>query len=113
MSESAAEPRDLKLWLEQQLVQVARDRQETQKLIDEARKLQAEALKLDAETMKMHRETLKFDAETMNLHREALKFDAEAMKLNRDRGLAPWLAIVGLIGGLLAIANFALRFIHP
>ena len=91
MSEMAAEPKDSSLWLEQQLAQVARAREETRKFLEEGHKLQAE---------------------TMKLHAEALKLDAEAMKLHRDRGLAPWLAIVGLVGGLLAIANFALRFVH-
>jgi hypothetical protein len=43
-------------------------------------------------------ETLKFTAEQH-------KLTAEAAKLGRDRLLAPWLAIVGLIGGLIAIAS--------
>lgn len=57
-------------------------------------------------------ETTKFIREAHKLQAEAAKLDAEAMKLRRDRGLAPWLAVVGLIGGLLAIANFVSRFFH-
>jgi hypothetical protein len=51
------------------------------------------------------------------LREEALKFvaeqhklTAEAAKLGRDRLLAPWLAIVGLIGGLIAIASTIARW---
>lgn len=48
-------------------------------------------------------ETLKFTAEQH-------KLTAEAAKLGRDRLLAPWLAIVGLIGGLIAIASALARW---
>jgi hypothetical protein len=52
---------------------------------------------------KMREETLKFTAEQHKLM-------AEAAKLGRDRLLAPWLAIVGLIGGLIAIASAIARW---
>jgi len=59
-----------------------------------------------AEQAKLRRESEKFIAEQQKLMAEREKLTAEASKLNSDRGLAPWLAIIGLIGGLLAIANF-------
>ncbi len=46
------------------------------------------------------------------LREEALKFTAEqrkptaeALKLSRDRLLAPWLAVAGLIGGIITVAS--------
>lgn len=65
-----------------------------------------------AESGKLRAETEKFVAEQRKPIAEQVKFDAEARKLNRDRWLAPWLAIVGLIGGLLTIANFAVQFVR-
>ena len=68
--------------------------------------LRAILVKLDrdrAETDKLQSETRKFVA-------ESLKLNAEALKLNRDRWLAPWLAIVGLIGGIITIASTIARW---
>ena len=55
-------------------------------------------------------ETRKFVSETLKLAAEADKLRAEEKKLGRDRVLAPWLAIVGLIGGLIAIASAILHW---
>jgi hypothetical protein len=54
-------------------------------------------------------ETRKFAAEMNKLTAETLKLGAEARKFDRDRFLAPWLAIIGLIGGLIAIASALAR----
>ena len=40
---------------------------------------------------------------------EQRKLIAESMKLDRDRSLAPWLAIAGLVGGIVAIFTLLLR----
>jgi hypothetical protein len=48
-------------------------------------------------------ETLKFTAEQH-------KLTAEAAKLGPDRLLAPWLAIVGLIGGVITVASTIARW---
>ena len=93
MSDTSAEP----LSIETIRARINRD-------LAESEKLRSESLKLAAEQQKLIAEQQKFTA-------EQLKLAAEASKLSRDRGLAPWLAIVGLIGGLLAIANFLLRFL--
>jgi hypothetical protein len=62
-----------------------------------------------AEATKLRQESNKFIAEQQKLFAEQLKLGAEQQKLNRDRWLAPWLAIAGLVGGVLAIANFIAR----
>jgi hypothetical protein len=62
-----------------------------------------------AETGKLLAETRKFVVEQAKLQAEQDKLGAEQAKLQRDRGLAPWLAISGLIGGLLAIATLLAR----
>ena len=59
-------------------------------------------LDLRAEIARIDRER----AETAKLTEEARKFIAEARKLDRDRWLAPLLAIVATVGGLLGIATF-------
>jgi len=51
-----------------------------------------------AQIDRMREETLKFTAEQH-------KLTALAAKLGRDRLLAPWLAIVGLIGGIITVAS--------
>lgn len=55
-----------------------------------------------AETAKLQDETRKFVA-------EARKLDSEARKLDRDRGLAPWLAAAGAIGGLITLLSLLAR----
>jgi hypothetical protein len=94
MSETQAEPLDIRAVI----ARIDRDIAETSKLRSESEKFVAEQRKLISELIK--------------LASEQTKLDAEARKLNRDRGLAPWLAVVGLIGGLLAIANFAATFLR-
>jgi hypothetical protein len=59
---------------------------------------------------RMLEETRKFTAEQHKLMAEADKLRAEERKLGRDRLLAPWLAIVGLIGGILTIASTIARW---
>ena len=52
-----------------------------------------------ARVIRMQEETMKFVAEQHKLM-------AEAAKLNRDRYLAPVLAVVTVVGGLLGLATF-------
>jgi hypothetical protein len=59
--------------------------------LDEAAKLRSEANKLRAEETKLY---------------------AEARKFDRDRWIAPWLAIVGLIGGIATAAGAIWRLFH-
>ncbi|MEO8715333.1 MAG: hypothetical protein ABI369_10000 [Acetobacteraceae bacterium] len=42
---------------------------------------------------------------------EQRKLIAEAGKLGRERWLAPWLAVVGLIGGVVAVVTLILHAI--
>ena len=58
---------------------------------------------------RMMAETQKLQEEAIKLRREAMKLDAEALKLGRDRLLAPVLAVVGIIGGLVAVATLILH----
>lgn len=62
-----------------------------------------------AEAGKLRRESEKFIAEQRKLISEESKLNSEARKFDRDRWLAPWLAIAGLIGGLVAIATLLLH----
>jgi hypothetical protein len=55
-------------------------------------------------------ETRKFVNEAFKLAAEADKLRAEEKKLGRDRLLAPWLAIIGLIGGIITIASTIARW---
>jgi hypothetical protein len=64
----------------------------------------ARITRMNAETGKLQEETRKFVS-------EAHKFAAEARKLNRDHGLAPWLVLVGVVGGLLGMVSFAARLL--
>ena len=48
-------------------------------------------------------------AETHKLQNESDKFAAEARKMRRDYVLAPMLAAVAALGGLLGAISFALR----
>jgi hypothetical protein len=59
---------------------------------------------------RMLAETRKFSAEQNKLAAEAAKLQAEEKKLGRDRLLAPWLAIVGLIGGIITIVSALARW---
>jgi hypothetical protein len=63
-----------------------------------------------AQIARAREETLKFTAEQHKLMAEADKLRAEEKKLGRDRLLAPWLAIVGLIGGIITIASTIARW---
>ena len=69
----------------------------------------SEATNLDmseqiARVVRMQEETLKFVAEQHKLM-------AETAKLNRDRYLAPVLAIVTVIGGVLGLASFLAKML--
>jgi hypothetical protein len=78
--------------------------------------LRAEIARIDrdrAESEKLRQETEKFVAEQRKLIAESSKFAseqqklfAESQKLNRDRWLAPVLAVVTVLGGLLGAATF-------
>jgi hypothetical protein len=80
-----------RLNLQEQLDRIERTRVQTSKLNAEAGKLVAEANKLGA---------------------EQLKLAAEALKLGRDRVLAPWLAIAGLVGGIITVISALAHFGH-
>lgn len=62
-----------------------------------------------AEAGKLRRESEKFIAEQQKLMTESQKLFAERQKLDRDRWLAPWLAMAGLIGGLVSIATLIMH----
>ena len=64
-----------------------------------------------ARITRMNAETGKLQEETLKLVSEAHKLAAEARKLNRDHGLAPWLVIVGVVGGMLGILSFGARLL--
>ena len=51
-------------------------------------------------------------AETEKLQAETRKFVSESRKLDRDRWLAPALAIVSAIGGLLGAGSFIAALLH-
>ncbi len=48
-------------------------------------------------------------AETQKFQREANKLRAEERKFDRERILAPSLAIIGILGGLVAVATLILH----
>jgi hypothetical protein len=77
------------------LARIDRDLAETQKSFAEQRKFMAEQGKLIAEQGK--------------LQAEQAKFYAEQAKLNRDRYLAPWLALTGLVGGIVTVIALLAR----
>ena len=54
-------------------------------------------------------ETRKFVSEQHKLESESGKLASEARKLDRDRYLAPWLAIIGIIGGVITVGSLILR----
>ena len=56
-----------------------------------------------AETQRLQQETQKFVAEQRKLM-------AEAAKLERDRFFTPWLALVGLIGGIIGVLSALARW---
>lgn len=64
-----------------------------------------------AESEKLQEETRKFVAEQHKLLAEAGKLNAEGRKFNRDTLLAPLLAAIALIGGVLGVASFLARFL--
>lgn len=86
------QPIDVALDMRRELARIDRDLAETQKLNAETRKLFAEARKFDY-------------AEFEKLSAETRKLFSEAAKLDRDRWLAPWLAIAGLLGGIITVAG--------
>ena len=76
---------------------------------EESAKFVAEQHKLIAEQAKLAAEQAKFSVEQVKLAAEQIKLAAEARKLDRDRGLTPWLAVVGLVGGVVAAATLILH----
>lgn len=77
--------------LKEQLARIDRAIEETHKFSEEARKLGTEQLKLSAEQFKL---------------------TEEALKLRRDRGLAPWLAVVAISGGVGGIIAGVTAILH-
>jgi FtsZ-binding cell division protein ZapB len=92
-------PTDYKdrLDIREQIARIDRARAETEKLAEETRKYVQEAHKLQAERDKMAV--------------EAMKLSSEQRKLERDRWLAPVLAVVTVIGGILGIASFIAKVV--
>jgi len=64
-----------------------------------------------AETRKFTAEQGKLQAEQAKLLAEQAKFYAEQAKLTRDRYLAPWLAIAGLVGGVVTVISLLAHLI--
>ncbi len=62
-----------------------------------------------AETRKFAAEQHKLAAEQGKLQAEQAKFYAEQAKLTRDHYLAPWLAIAGLVGGVVTVISLLAR----
>lgn len=77
--------------------------------------LQAIVARIDRDLMesgKLRQETQKFVAEHDKLIAEEAKLRSEARKLDRDRWIAPWLAITGLVGGVITVAGAVWRVLH-
>ena len=64
------------------------------------------------EAGKLREESQKFVAEQKKLMAEEVKLRSEARKLDRDRWIAPWLAVTGLIGGIITVADTLWRVLH-
>ncbi len=62
---------------------------------------------LDIRIQRMLAESDKFVAEQRKLMAESAKLEAERSKYRLDSWLAPWLAIVGLIGGVITVLHAA------
>jgi hypothetical protein len=84
------------------LARIDRDMAETRKFVAEQGKFVAEQGKFVAEQGKLQ-------AELGKLQAEQVKFYAEQAKLPRDRYLAPWLAIAGLVGGVVTVITLLAR----
>ena len=69
----------------------------------------AEAPNLRAETERFVAEQRTLIAKEQKLAAERLKLMAEEAKLNRDRGLPPWLAFAGVLGGTITLGQLLLR----
>jgi membrane protein involved in colicin uptake len=102
MSDIPTDWRD-RLDIRAEIARIDRDRAETAKLSEEARKFAAEQAKFSAEQAKLSAEQIKFATEQAKLSAEQIKLSAEARKLDRDRWLAPALAIAGLLGGIATV----------
>jgi hypothetical protein len=64
------------------------------------------------EAGKLREESQKFIAEQKKLMAEEAKLRSEARKLDRDRWIASWLAITGLVGGLITVGGALWRVLH-
>jgi hypothetical protein len=51
-------------------------------------------------------------AEAAKLRAEQSKLFSEARKFDRERTLAPWLAVLGLLGGIITVAGALWRALH-
>jgi hypothetical protein len=91
-----ADPSDsTDLDLRAEIARIDRDRAETSKLVAESRAL------LAAET--------RDGADTRKLLAEQAKLMAEQMKLQREWRLAPWLAWLGITGGVVTLTGAVLH----
>jgi len=73
---------------------------------------QAETHKFSTETQKLAEETLKLNAEQHKFGAEQQKYYEEALKLRRDRGLAPWLAVIAISGGIGGVIAGVTSILH-
>lgn len=64
------------------------------------------------EAGKLRQKTQKFLTEHDKLVAEEAKLRSEARKLDRDRWIAPWLAIMGLVGGIVTVGGATWRLSH-
>ena len=56
-------------------------------------------------------ELAKLREESRKLNAEEAKLRSEARKLDRDRWIAPWLAITGLVGGVVTVGGAIWRLL--
>ena len=98
--------------LKEQLARIDQAREEALKFSAEQHKLAAETLKLGAEQNKLGAEQLKMTTEALKLGAEEHKLREEELKLRRDRGLAPWLAVVAISGGVGGIIAGVTAILH-
>ena len=64
------------------------------------------------EAGKLRQATRKFVWEHDKRVTEEARLRWEARKLDRDRWIAPWLAITGLVGGLITVGGAIWRLLH-
>jgi hypothetical protein len=100
-TENTSHPRD-ELDLRAELARIDRDRAETQKLMEETRRLSAER-SISGDRLIAERE--KFYAERRQL-------DADAAKLERERWWFPWLQLITVAASGAAVAVIVGHWVH-